>query len=108
MERHARTTGTPAGVVRPARWAEPLCSDRLVETAPRNGDDVTEYARTHCLRGTTLLFDNIGELDSRTRYAGGKIDPKHTFIGQRVGGLFGMQKVVAHHLVAACDAMHVL
>jgi hypothetical protein len=39
-----------------------------------------------------LSFD-IGDLDRRTRYAGGKIDPKHTFIGQRLGGMFGMKKV---------------
>ena len=32
MERHVRTTGTAAGVIRPVRWAEPLCSDGLVET----------------------------------------------------------------------------
>ena len=57
-----------------------------------NGDDVTDYSREHCLRGRTLSFD-IGDLDRRTRYAGGKIDPKHTFIGQRLGGMFGMKKV---------------
>jgi hypothetical protein len=39
------------------------------------------------------LFDNISALDKRTRYAGGKIDPKHTFIGQHIGGIFGMKKV---------------
>ena len=58
-----------------------------------NGDDITDFARSQCLRGGTLLFDDIGELDKRTRYAGGKIDPKHTFIGQSVGSLFGMKKV---------------
>jgi hypothetical protein len=57
-----------------------------------NGDDITDYSREHCLRGRTLSFD-IGDLDRRTRYAGGKIDPKHTFIGQRLGGMFGMKKV---------------
>ncbi len=57
-----------------------------------NGDDVTDYAR-ECLKDGVLLFDNIGELDRRVRYAGGKIGPKHTFLGQNLGGLFGMKKV---------------
>ena len=63
-----------------------------------NGDDVTDYAREHCLRGGTLVFDDVAELDRRTRYAGGKIGPKHTFIGQNLGGLFGMKKVDASSL----------
>ena len=68
-----------------------------------NGDDITDYARESCLNGRTLSFDNIGELDRRTRYAGGKIDPKHTFIGQSVGGLFGMKKVVkSNTLLKSC------
>ena len=72
-----------------------------------NGDDVTDYARSHCLRDKTLLFDDIGELDRRTRYAGGKIDPKHTFIGQNLGGIFGMKKVnyCACVFIGACDIL---
>lgn len=65
----------------------------LINNARRyNGDDVTDYAR-ECLKDGVLLFDNIGELDRRVRYAGGKIGPKHTFLGQNLGGLFGMKKV---------------
>jgi hypothetical protein len=46
------------------------------------------------LKARTLTFD-ISALDKRTRYAGGKIDPKHTFIGQQLGGMFGMKKTIS-------------